>query len=89
MPMATEERCVQSDLPKSMCSHCRPASEPTIEESRITDFGALLAKSVQGKWFTANYSGDCSICGERFERGEEIRADGSGGWQGRDCCGDD
>jgi hypothetical protein len=62
--------------------------KPNLENSAITDFGALLAKSQQGKWFHADYDGDCDTCGEGFEQGDEIRADGFGGWQGRYCCGD-
>lgn len=42
-----------------------------------------------GPWFTAAYSGDCDQCGNYFFEGDEIRADGEGGWQGRECCGDD
>lgn len=86
---STEERCDKTDLLKSQCAHCRPAAAPNIESSSLTNFGELLAKSQQGRWFTANYDGDCSVCGEDFEQGDDIRADGSGGWQGRYCCAED
>jgi hypothetical protein len=82
----TETRCEKTDLYTSQCFHCRPAAAPTIESSRLTEFGELLARSQMGKWFHANYDGTCSVCGEAFEEGDEIRADGSGGWQGRYCC---
>lgn len=41
----------------------------------------------RGPWFEANYPGDCSQCSSRFFDGDEIRADGEGDWQGRNCCG--
>jgi hypothetical protein len=69
----TETRCEKTDLYTSQCFHCRSAAAPTID-------------SQMGKWFHANYDGTCSVCGEAFEEGDEIRADGSGGWQGRYCC---
>lgn len=38
-----------------------------------------------GPWFTAGYGGGCSICGHPYEEGDEIRADGYGSWEGREC----
>lgn len=85
----TDERCDKTDLLKAQCAHCRPSVAPTIESSRLTDFGQLLAESQMGKWFFASYDGVCSICGDDFEKDDYIRADGSGGWQGRYCsCSD-
>ena len=40
-------------------------------------------------WFAAAYHGSCSGCGEDIEPDDEIRADGDGGWQRRECCGED
>ena len=37
-------------------------------------------------WIVAAYQGACSDCGWDIEPGEEIRADGAGGWQRRECC---
>lgn len=39
-----------------------------------------------GPWFTASYPGECARCGDEFDEGEQIRADGSGGYE---CCEDD
>jgi len=39
-------------------------------------------------YFPARYDGSCSSCGDHFDEGDQIRADGSGGWEGEDCCGD-
>ncbi|HEX8005209.1 MAG TPA: hypothetical protein VF482_02135 [Trebonia sp.] len=38
-----------------------------------------------GAWFMARYVGECSSCNAGFLPGDEIRADGSGGYEGR-CC---
>jgi hypothetical protein len=44
-------------------------------------------QSEPGRWFTSAYDGTCSVCFCDYGEGEEIRADGEGGWQGRECCG--
>lgn len=41
-----------------------------------------------GPWFPSRYDGSCDTCGADFGEGEEIRADGSGGWEAFECCGD-
>ncbi len=33
-----------------------------------------------GPWFTANFPGWCTECGGEIEPGDEIRADGEGGY---------
>lgn len=38
-----------------------------------------------GPWFIATYVSTLSCCGDECEEGDEIRADGEGGYQGR-CC---
>lgn len=38
-----------------------------------------------GPWIVSAYAGQCSFEGEDFEEGTEIRADGSGGWECREC----
>jgi hypothetical protein len=48
---------------------------------------AASLSSEQGRWFVAGYYGACHGCGEDIEPGDEIRADGRGGWEGR-CCDD-
>jgi len=86
-----EKRCVCCDLPEYSCGR---KAELALVQPRQTPplnigFADLLQRSVMGKWFVAEYRGDCDVCGEEYEPGEEIRADGSGGWQGRACCGPD
>lgn len=45
-----------------------------------------LSEAVKtGPWFTAEYVSTLGCCGDECEAGDEIRADGEGGYQGR-CC---
>lgn len=41
-----------------------------------------------GPWFTATYGGDCDGCGGEIVPGDEIRADGHGGWLCSECGAD-
>jgi hypothetical protein len=59
------------------CADCRPAPA-----------GSRRVPGLYGPWFIAAYDGDCSGCGQEFSEGDEIRADGQGGWLAR-CCGGD
>lgn len=38
-----------------------------------------------GRWFIAVYQSDCSW-GDVIEEGDEIRADGEGGWEHQACA---
>lgn len=42
----------------------------------------------KGPWFIATYRGECSTCFREFESGDEIRADGEGGYECLDPCGE-
>ncbi len=42
-----------------------------------------------GPWFDSRYDGDCSNCFRAFYAGDRIRADGEGGYEAEDCCGQD
>lgn len=44
---------------------------------------------VPGPWFEAGFSGECSRGGEEIEPGQDIRADGYGGWECRSCVEED
>lgn len=46
---------------------------------------AADAHSGPGPWFIAARAGACSDCGHPFDEGDEIRADGWGSWEGREC----
>jgi hypothetical protein len=69
---AVEARCEVTELPESMCAHCRPPA-PEPPEPRDT--------SLFGPWFPAGHDGDCDgECGSEIEEGDMIRSDGQGGW---------
>ena len=56
------------------------------------NFAALQERAGKGPWIVAAYTtyGGCSGDGCDIYEGEtEIRADGSGGWECRDCSDDD
>lgn len=57
------------------CTDCRP--RPAVSSP---------VPAFYGPWFIAAYDGDCAGCGDEFCEGDEIRADGEGGWLAR-CCG--
>ena len=57
-------------------------------------FGGIDADNDQpdhgpGPWFPASYEGACSRCFAEIGIGDTIRADGEGGWERQECCGDD
>jgi hypothetical protein len=72
-------RCQPHDLELDSCADCRPrtARPPVPAASGFRP----------GPYFTAAHPGHCAGCGEDIQPGDEIRADGEGGWERRDCCG--
>ncbi len=40
-------------------------------------------------WIVAGFDGVCSRSGERITIGQDIRADGDGGWECKECVDDD
>ena len=41
--------------------------------------------SGPGPWFIAARPGACSCCGDSFDEGDTIRADGWGSWECENC----
>lgn len=70
-----QDRCELTDLLRDSCSHCTGRGEEVPERDT----------SAFGPWFTAAYPGRCSVCDERIEPGDEIRADGEGGYRCAEC----
>lgn len=70
-------RC-RHELIKDQCGLCTPRRAP-----RSADPFAVAVE--KGPWFPARFDSECSGCDGAIWEGEDIRADGSGGWEGR-CC---
>lgn len=69
-------RCDLTDLPVVMCAHC-------LGHDQLPDRPGGL-----GPAFEAAYPGRCSGCGDAIDPGDQIRADGDGGYRLR-CCWED
>lgn len=74
-----EPRCDMTDLLVSACG-CR-AHRGTPRPVDPFD----TASEPPGPWVQAAWGGECDGCGQDYDEGDEIRADGSGGWEGK-CC---
>lgn len=68
-------------------------AESTVDAKLDVAFGepsppTLAApEPVQASWISAAFPGQCSGCGDFvIDVGDDIRSDGAGGWQKRDCC---
>ena len=71
--------CEFSDLPRDQCGHCRPPAP-------VQDTMIIANEGQPGRWIEAKFHGVCSGCGDRHIRpGDQIRADGEGGWQREGC----
>jgi hypothetical protein len=74
-------------------SYCECGMEepdaPAREEMALLRPEGIYSGSKPGPWFDARFPGICERGGEGFEEGEEIRADGEGGYECRDCVGND
>ena len=77
--MGSEARCDRSDLPVSMCAHCRG-------DRQVADPPASDRPAGYGPVFFARFDGRCADCGDQFVAGERIAAltDG-GGYVCEDC----
>lgn len=68
----TEPECDLTELPVSMCAHCREQELPKPEPLR---------------WFEARYDGRCANCRRSIEVGDEI-AETDDGYVCRGCRGE-
>lgn len=77
-----------TDLPRKRAPMPRPDQ---TRGDRPNDFlmgeGSDEPDRDTGPWFHASYPGECSgyLCGMWFVEGDQIRADGEGGWEAREC----
>lgn len=78
-----DPRCDKSDLPPSMCSHCRGGQQDryaAARRERLLDQPGVVA---------AKFPGRCGACGEPTRLGEGIMRNPDGhGWLG-ECCMED
>jgi hypothetical protein len=51
----------------------------------LSPYCIVTSMSTLGPWFVAAYHGECDGCGADIDDGDEIRADGEGGYLCRDC----
>jgi hypothetical protein len=75
------------EVEESTCADCRPrtaASAPPRSRSQLRR-RAALQDDGPGPWFEATFPGECSSGGCDIEPGDQIRADGSGGWECKEC----
>lgn len=80
--MSEDGKCIH-ELPFAQCGMCRPRRSPPPAAARgRTGFGAPAAASRprRGPWITAGFDSECDGCGDLIEEGDQIRADGEGGW---------
>lgn len=75
-------RCGVPELLVGQCAHCRCPTAPTPPDP------FTVARTALGRWFAAGYPGECSGCGDIFDAGDRIRADGEDGYLA-ECCGGD
>jgi hypothetical protein len=66
-----------------------PGRQDSDAAAAFLSGGRGFDDSGPGPWFPAGYDGECGTCGAFFFAGDIIRADGDGGWEGQECCGDD
>lgn len=67
-----------------------PDAESEIEQSDADQFADPTGKqNTKGPWIVAGFDSECDPCGGAIFAGDEIRADGSGGWECRAVCGTD
>lgn len=79
---ASEPRCGRTDLPESMCAHCRGHElrpDTSGAGPELVDGSEFTAEDF-GPSFEARFRGRCAICGERTHEGAILAAltDGSG-----------
>ena len=68
-------RCIH-ELPHDQCDYCQPKPDP------VDPFDPFSGPTIPllGPWFVAGFAGECSECGDEFDAGCMIRADGTGGY---------
>lgn len=84
-----DERCPLTELLVDECAHCRKLPDAEVDDDPFDDPAPPRRAGQAASWFRAAYPGACSSCGDGFDEGDVIRADGEGGYEMRDCTGCD
>lgn len=80
MTTINETRCERTDLPASMCSHCRglpwvaPAVDPELDPFSAPAPPMSEDRDRPGPWFVSRYGDNCATCGGDIIPGDTIRA---------------
>jgi hypothetical protein len=88
------EWALAADAPVPSCMIGRPdtldrvPAAPTESKPVTERIWADPERDAKGPWVTASFDSTLD-CGHAVMQGEEIRADGEGGWECRDTCGVD
>jgi hypothetical protein len=77
-----DEQCERSDLPASMCAHCRGLDDVDIVD---VEEGVRVAVDRTSRPLTASFYGRCSGCGAQIVPGDTIYRRGSGEAASYDC----
>jgi hypothetical protein len=77
--------CGSNHDPDDACLSAAHGATLTVDDDVFESAGPTPGNRP-GPWFTAMYDSDDECCGW-IKAGDEIRADGSGGWEHRDCAG--
>jgi predicted RNA-binding Zn-ribbon protein involved in translation (DUF1610 family) len=77
-------RCAVTELPTTGCAHCRRLGAQYAARDDADNL-LMAGQPRLGRWFTATYRGECANCDETIEEGDQIRADGHGGYLCADC----
>ena len=82
--------CEHSQLPRSMCAHCR--ADRSVVTAVEPDFAAIAEAAAGdgdgvGPFIEARYFGRCRGCGGRWEPGDFIAySHGEDSWVCADCA---
>lgn len=68
--MSAVEPCEKHEV--SNCAFCRPTTASVQRRA--------LERPLLGPWFEARWPGNCDGCDEEYQAGDQIRADGEGGY---------
>jgi len=84
--------CREPGHTRATCPQETEVGAVTITSVPVLDAFAgpapIYTGSKPGPWFSAAFPGICEKGGEGFEAGDEVRADGEGGYECRDCVTD-